>query len=150
MGSMTSSYSSFLFFFLFAFVFFALLVLVFYFLKKIIAKPNRLKLSEQYYQALFNESPNIVLKFDVEGKILKANNIVETYGYTEEQLIHQPLAHFIAPDQLENTMEHLQSAFKGKSLNCETTFLDKNGKHIEMSVTNIPIVDNRYITWNMY
>ena len=69
MGSMTSSYSSFLFFFLFAFVFFALLVLVFYFLKKIIAKPNRLKLSEQYYQALFNESPNIVLKFDVEDKM---------------------------------------------------------------------------------
>lgn len=108
--------------------------------KKITVQLLKLKTNEQYYQSLYQHNPDLVLTFDVDGNFLSANKVVEFYGYTEEELLHQSFVPYVAPDQLEKTVEQFQIASRGQSTNYETAMHTKKGDRIQLNVTNIPIV----------
>jgi diguanylate cyclase (GGDEF)-like protein/PAS domain S-box-containing protein len=108
--------------------------------EKLTIQSLKLKTNEQHYQSLYHHNPDMVLTFDVEGIIVNANHIVEYYGYTEEELLHQSFVPYVLPDQLEKTMEHFHIARQGKPTNYETSIYSKEGDRCEVNVTNIPIV----------
>lgn len=100
----------------------------------------KLKTNEQIYHSLYQYNPDLTITFDMKGKIVSVNKIVKYYGYIEEETLHQSFISFIAPDQLEKTLEHFQIAKSGKSTNYETSIYSKNGDRFELSVSNIPII----------
>lgn len=106
---------------------------------KIADQSLRLQTNEQYYKSLYQENPNIVLTFDLEGNFLHANKIVEVYGYTEEELKNRSFVPYIVPEFLEKTIEHFQMAQKGQSTTYDSAIYSKQRKRFEVSITNIPI-----------
>jgi diguanylate cyclase (GGDEF)-like protein/PAS domain S-box-containing protein len=103
------------------------------------------KLNEQYYKSLFEENPDAIFIFDLDGKFLVANNAVSLYGYGVEDLLDKPFAGFILPKDLEKVTAHFCQAVEGMATNYECSILDKEGQQREINVTNIPIFVNEEI-----
>jgi diguanylate cyclase (GGDEF)-like protein/PAS domain S-box-containing protein len=106
---------------------------------------TNIQLNEQYYKSLFEENPDAIIIFDLDGKFVVANKAVSIYGYSVEELIDKPFAGFILPKDLEKVTAQFIQAVVGKSSNCECSILDKEGQQREISVTNIPIFVNQEI-----
>ncbi|KAA9029917.1 EAL domain-containing protein [Niallia endozanthoxylica] len=104
-----------------------------------------LKTYEQYYQSLYQQSPDLILIFDLEGNLLSANNVIEAYGYTEDELVHQPFISYVVPNYREKTIKHFYQAKNGKSSNYEAAIYGKNGDCFELYVKNIPIIIDEQI-----
>jgi diguanylate cyclase (GGDEF)-like protein/PAS domain S-box-containing protein len=107
---------------------------------------TNLQLNEQYYKSLFEQNPDAIFIFDLNGKFVVANKAVSIYGYSVEELIDKPFADFILPNDLERVTAHFIIAVEGKATNYECSILDKEGHQREISVTNIPIFVNEQIT----
>lgn len=103
------------------------------------------KLNEQYYKSLFEENPDAIFIFDLDGKFLVANKAVSLYGYCVEELLDKPFAGFILPKDLEKVTAHFRQAVEGEASNCECSIMDKEGEQREINVTNIPIFVNEEI-----
>jgi diguanylate cyclase (GGDEF)-like protein/PAS domain S-box-containing protein len=103
------------------------------------------KLNEQYYKSLFEENPDAIFIFDLDGKFLVANKAVSLYGYSVEDLLDKPFAGFILPKDLEKVTAHFCQAVEGMATNYECSILDKEGQQREINVTNIPIFVNEEI-----
>jgi diguanylate cyclase (GGDEF)-like protein/PAS domain S-box-containing protein len=125
------------------FVIFLLIVL--YISKKFAAQSNQLKTSQQHYQSLYHYNPDMILTLDKEGKLLSANEVVESYGYKVEEIINEPFSAYVVPEMLKKTHENFKKSIKGTATNYETTIYSKDGKRIELNVTSIPIVINEKI-----
>lgn len=114
--------------------------------KKLQGQLIELKTNEQYYQSLYQHYPDMVLTFDLEGNFLSANKVVELYGYTEGELLHQTFTPFVVPTLLDKTTENFNIACKGTSTNHDTSIYSKDGVQYDINVTNIPIfVDNQIV-----
>lgn len=100
----------------------------------------QLKTNEQYYQSLYQENPNMVLTLDTDGNFLHANKVIESYGYTEGELLHQSFIPYIVPEYLPNTIEQFQRALQGEPATYESAIYSKRGERFEVSITNIPII----------
>jgi diguanylate cyclase (GGDEF)-like protein/PAS domain S-box-containing protein len=103
---------------------------------------TNIQLNEQYYKSLFEENPDAIFIFDLNGKFVVANKAVAIYGYSVEELIDKPFADFILPNDLERVTAHFVEAVEGKATNYECSIFDKEGLQREISVTNIPIFVN--------
>ena len=108
--------------------------------KKITAESVDFKTNEQYYQSLYQQNPDLILTFDVEGNFLSANRTVEFYGYKEEEILHLSFIDHVVPDQVEKTLKHFHIALEGKSTNYDTSIYNKAGERYELNVTNLPII----------
>ncbi|MDM5331703.1 bifunctional diguanylate cyclase/phosphodiesterase [Neobacillus sp. CF12] len=107
---------------------------------------KNLKLNEQYYKSLFEQNPDAIFIFDLNGKFVVANKAVSIYGYSIGELIDKPFADFILPNDIERVTAHFNVAAEGMATNYECSILDKEGLQREISVTNIPIFVNEQIT----
>lgn len=114
-----------------------------YIIERIAVQNLKLETHEQYYKSLHDQNPDLVITFDIDGNFLSVNRIVELYGYTERELLHRPFSPYIAPDQLEHTLNHFEKAKQGEPVNYDTTILSKEGHRFEVNVSNFPIVVNK-------
>lgn len=103
------------------------------------------QLNEQYYKSLFEQNPDAIFIFDLNGKFVVANKAVSIYGYSIAELIDKPFAGFVLPDDLERVTGHFIEAVEGNATNYECSILDKEGCQREIGVTNIPIFVNEEI-----
>jgi diguanylate cyclase (GGDEF)-like protein/PAS domain S-box-containing protein len=106
---------------------------------------TNMQLNEQYYKSLFEENPDAIFIFDLNGKFVVANKAVSFYGYRVEELIDKPFTGFIIPKDLEKVMAHFLQAVEGTASNCDCSIMDKDGRQREISITNIPIFVNEEI-----
>jgi diguanylate cyclase (GGDEF)-like protein/PAS domain S-box-containing protein len=106
---------------------------------------TNIQLNEQYYKSLFEENPDAIIIFDLDGKFVVANKAVAHYGYSVEELIDKPFADFVLPNDLERVTAHFVEAVEGKATNYECSIFDNEGLQREISVTNIPIFVNEEI-----
>ncbi|MGJ9381835.1 PAS domain S-box protein [Salipaludibacillus sp. CF4.18] len=113
--------------------------------EKMTAQSLKLQTNEQYYQSLYYHNPDIVLTFDLEGKLLSVNKTVNLYGYSEEELLHQSFVSYIVRDQLEKTNQHFDLTKKGEPKIFETAIYSKKGERIELNMTSVPIIINKQI-----
>lgn len=106
----------------------------------------KLKLKEQSYQSIYQNHPDMIIRFDLEGNVLSVNRVDLAYGHTEEEMVNQSFFLHVVPEKMEQTIEYFHQASKGKSINYETSICSKNGQRIELYVTNFPIsVDEEII-----
>ncbi len=103
--------------------------------------------SEQHYKSLFEQNPDAVFSFDLDGNYLSVNSAMETMlGYSEKEFLQLSYVPLIAEDDLAKTTYFYQKAANGNTQNYETKALHKNGHVVHVSVTNMPIiVDNEVI-----
>lgn len=97
--------------------------------------------SREHYRSLFDQNPDAVFSFDLEGNYLSINESFERLlGYTREEYLQMDFTPLVIPEHLEKTQVHFKKAAEGEPQTYEVICLRKNGKRVHVNVTNVPIV----------
>lgn len=106
-----------------------------------------LQRSRQEYKSLFDQNPDPVCSFDLQGNFTKVNSrVIELSGLSEEALLALNFKPFIAQDDAERVQQHFDAAVTGKPQRYEVKVVGPNGSKMILDMTNMPIiVDNRVI-----
>jgi diguanylate cyclase (GGDEF)-like protein/PAS domain S-box-containing protein len=116
------------------------------FVRKVFRQSEELQLNEQYYKSLFEQNPDIIISFDLNGNFLNANKAVSLFGYTVDELIHKSFIPLLIPPDVEQTVANFRKAVSGVVTTYECAIFDKEGNQKEILATNIPIyVKNKII-----
>ncbi|KAA0548773.1 PAS domain S-box protein [Bacillus sp. BGMRC 2118] len=99
----------------------------------------------EFYESLFKNNPDTIITFDLEGKIVSANNVVSHYGYSVEELLNKSFIPYVAKEKLDITLESFKKATEGIPTTCDTVLYHKNGQPIDMNITNLPIIVNNKV-----
>ncbi|MEC0264536.1 PAS domain S-box protein [Paenibacillus anseongense] len=111
--------------------------------KDITSKKKVLLRKEQHYESLFKYNPDAVFSFDLKGNYLSVNPATERLlGYREDELLSMTFVPLIPPEELEKTKTFFAEAAKGITQHYETRAYHKNGKILDVKVTNMPIIVN--------
>ena len=96
---------------------------------------------QQHYQSLFEQNPDAVFSFDLDGNYLSVNRAMEQLlGYTEKEFLQLSYLPLVEKAELPKTKRHYEKAAMGYTQHYETKALHKDGRIIHVSVTNIPII----------
>ncbi|MFD2613588.1 PAS domain S-box protein [Paenibacillus gansuensis] len=102
---------------------------------------QRLREREQHYKSLFDNNPAAVYSMNLNGDYLTANaNLEKITGYTLEELIGMYWGPIVHPKDLAKTQYHFGEAVKGTPQSYDLTIIHKDGHHVEINSTNIPII----------
>lgn len=103
--------------------------------------------SKQRYKSLFEYNPSSVYSFDLEGHYTSVNASLEKLsGYTWDELRGRSFHSLIEPGHLDKTIKHFELAKRGHAQNYQITLLRKDGRPVDIDVTNVPIiVDDRVV-----
>ncbi len=87
----------------------------------------------------FEMTPDLVCIANKAGYFEKINRaVIDTLGYTEQELFSQPISNFIHPDDKDVTGQEREELLNGKTLlNFENRYLSKSGKIIWLHWTSI-------------
>lgn len=111
------------------------------FFKDITEQKKILKQHEQHYKSLFEQNPDAVYSFDLNGNYLSVNSKTEKIlGYTEEELLQSSFGPLVHKDDLGKVNQYYRNAANGITQNYEARALHKDGHIVHVSVTNIPII----------
>lgn len=106
-----------------------------------ITESKQQQLSLQEYKSLFDCNPLGVASLDLDGNLLKANIGQEQLtGHSKDELLSGSFDHLIDPVDLEKTRYHFEESVKGAAQSYEIGMIHKNGRCIEASVINVPIL----------
>lgn len=101
----------------------------------------------QQFRSLFDQNPDAVYSFDLNGCFTKAN--AATAVMTDlpvSELIGKSFIPFIAPECLEDSKIRFDQAANGAPAYGELAIINNAGERIEISTTNVPIMrDGRII-----
>ncbi|CDM65019.1 PAS domain S-box protein [Pyrinomonas methylaliphatogenes] len=112
---------------------------------RLLVEKNRaekaLQASRERYKSLFEYNPDAVYSFDLEGRFVEVNPACHKLsGYTREELIGSSFTTLIVPEELPQTVQRFRQAAEGEPQNYETAIYHKDGRRIELNVTNMPII----------
>ena len=92
---------------------------------------EELRRSEELQTKLVNAIPDVVVRTDLEGNILFANdNAFRIGGYSKDEFLGQNLMKFIAPEHHERVLQNLQFMRNGRLGIREYHLLTKDGRKI--------------------
>lgn len=102
---------------------------------------RRIADSEQRFRSLFDHNTDAVYAFDRDGRFTSVNPATERItGYSITDLQATSFERLIHPDHVARTARHFQQALAGESQNYETILIARDGRHIDVDVTNTPII----------
>jgi PAS domain S-box-containing protein len=93
--------------------------------------------------AIVESSQDAIISKDLSGRITTWNKAAEiTFGYTEAEIIGQPISRLIPPELQGTEPQNLSGLRAGERVgHYETVRVRKDGERIDVSVTVSPIVD---------
>lgn len=102
---------------------------------------ERLEESEQRYRSLFDQHPDAVFELDHDGVFVSANPACEAIsGYSPAELRGQAFAPFVLPEFAALTTAHFAHSLAGAAISFETAIRAKNGRRVDIAVTNVPMI----------
>lgn len=106
---------------------------------------HRLTVEEQHYISIFENNPDAVFSFDLNGQFMSCNaSLEQMFGYARDEIMHGSFHHFVEENSLERTIFHFEETVNTLTpQNYDTTGITKSGQIIEVNVTNIPIIVNQ-------
>jgi len=106
-----------------------------------------LKESKERFNSLFYNNPDAIFTFDMEGNFTETNLSCEVLiGYSTQELIHSSFAPLVVPEDLEQVFINFEEAKQGIPKNYEVIVTRKDGKQLNLDITNFPKkVDNQII-----
>jgi PAS domain S-box-containing protein len=92
-------------------------------------------------------TPDLVCIAGKDGYFRKVNRaVVEKLGYTEQELMSQPVSTFMHPDDRQQTLRQREELLAGKNLvNFRNRYLTKSGATIWLEWTSIYFPDNEEV-----
>ncbi|QRG68855.1 PAS domain-containing sensor histidine kinase [Brevibacillus choshinensis] len=104
-------------------------------------KKIALSQKEQHYKSLFEQNPDAVFSFDLDGNYLTVNPAMERLlGYSEAEFLQKSFVPLVAEDDLEKTLGHYRKAATGITQRYQAKVVHKNGSIVYLDVTNMPII----------
>jgi len=102
-----------------------------------------LRESENKYRSLAEVSIDMILTYDLRGKITYVNPIVKTiFGYSPEELVGKRFHNYIAPEFLEKALSSFSKGKQGNPIPLyEIELIHKNGRRIPVEINPTPIYD---------
>lgn len=103
--------------------------------------------SEVEFADFFQLTPDLVCVAGKDGFFKKVNaTVIETLGYSEQELYAQPVSCFIYKEDKELTHQHRTALLSGKVLhNFSNRYLKKNGEIIWLEWTSIYFPNNEMV-----
>lgn len=97
--------------------------------------------------SFFELIPDLVCIANREGYFKKVNQaVIDTLGYTREELMAQPISHFIYPADREITSSRRKELLQGKTLiNFDNRYVSKSGDIIWLHWTSIYIPEKQIV-----
>lgn len=93
----------------------------------------RLSESEQRYRSLFQNYPDTIVLFDLEGKSLQSNHAAPNFLNNCEEI-------WVNVFRESASMAHFQQAVQGKPQDFEVSIHDKDGHVFDYNVTFVPVL----------
>ena len=105
------------------------------------AQTAELEKSERRYESLFRHNLDGVYSLDLEGKFLTANAAAEKItGFQAEELHQKSLVDLVVEEDSGRASHYFERAVWGEAQTYEIAITNKEGRRVELNVTNIPIV----------
>ncbi|MGN7398404.1 bifunctional diguanylate cyclase/phosphodiesterase [Cytobacillus praedii] len=102
-----------------------------------------LKVSEQYYESLFNTNTDLVFSTDLNGQIKNVNPAFEkTLGYSKDEIIGKSAMRLIKSEDVPRVRMHFSKALKGKEQYYNVDIQSSSGETNLFQIKNIPIIVN--------
>ncbi|WP_075620363.1 PAS domain S-box protein [Paenisporosarcina indica] len=104
--------------------------------------------SEQRYKSLFENHPDAIFSYDLEGNLTSGNDGVELIsGFSKEEFLGTSFVSMMAPEHVGKTLYHFDKTIRDKkSESYEVALLHKDGHRVELFVMSIPIIINNQVT----
>ncbi|MGK2929241.1 MAG: putative bifunctional diguanylate cyclase/phosphodiesterase [Acidimicrobiales bacterium] len=97
--------------------------------------------SEQRFRSLFDHNADAVYSFDAGGRFTAVNPATERLtGFRADELRASSFLDLIAPEHRDRTLQRFEQAMRGSSQNYDTVVISRDGRRVELDVTNMPIV----------
>ncbi len=106
---------------------------------------RKLQDSERKYRDLFENANDIIFTIDFDGNFTSANTaMVNTYGFTLEEILDGNIRTVVDPDYLSIAFGHIEEKLHGKTKTDPYTLLTytKNGKSIWVEVSSRLITED--------
>jgi diguanylate cyclase (GGDEF)-like protein/PAS domain S-box-containing protein len=99
-------------------------------------------LGNEYFEHLFNESPEAIVVADNTGHVIRLNReFIRMFGYTAEEAVGRSIDDLIAPKGLYwEAAGTTGSVAKGEKIALETTRQCKDGRLIQVSILGVPVI----------
>ncbi|WP_270181578.1 sensor domain-containing protein [Alkalihalobacillus sp. CinArs1] len=102
-----------------------------------------LQQSEQRYNSLFEQNPNLVYSVDVFGKITSVNPALKPLlGYRPDEVMSKYSLDFVSQNDYSKTREKFELALNGNAQSYDVHLIHKSGESVLFTITNIPIIEN--------
>ncbi|MGI2328179.1 sensor domain-containing protein [Planococcus sp. YIM B11945] len=96
--------------------------------------------NQERFKSLFDNNPDAVFTFDMEGVFTNANpGCGDLAGYTTDELLEMSFLPLIVPEDLALTLHCFGEAIKGNAKRYEISITRKDGKRRDLEVTNFPM-----------
>src|SRR5262245_41719338 len=101
--------------------------------------------ADLWLAALVNSSDDAIISKTLDGVITSWNHAAQRiYGYSAEEIVGQSISLLIPADRLDEFDEIMRRLRQGERVDhLETVRVRRDGTHIDVSITNSPIVDAR-------
>ena len=97
--------------------------------------------SRQRYRSLFDNNPDAICSFDLDGTLRTANPAAEALtGYEIEDLRMRSFWSLMAPDDRDRMRALFESAAQGEPCHAQTALVHRVGKRVDLRVTLVPII----------
>ncbi|WP_164545454.1 PAS domain-containing sensor histidine kinase [Paenibacillus albus] len=99
------------------------------------------------YRSLFDHHPDAILSFDLEGRLLEANQAAQQrLGYEASELANLTLDRLAASDYRERSEQAFTDSANGSNYECEMVVVHQRGAHLAMTLMSFPIIVDGAIT----
>lgn len=117
------------------------------FLKEITLRDRKLAENEQRYKSLFDNNPNAVFSFDLEGRFQSVNKAAEDLvEYTADELIGTSFKPLVVVQDQSKALDAFHRTSNGESLNFDVQLNSRHGRLLDVNITNVPIrIDNEMV-----
>lgn len=115
------------------------MVLALFLLRLLKRRETSISETAERYKSLFDNHPDSIISFSLDGDILSSNHGLESLlGLGEESSKTASILPMIHPPDLLKTLHHFQVASEGMPQNFDASFLHQNGFPIPSNVTFVP------------
>lgn len=102
---------------------------------------RRLQEAEQKYSSLFEQSPELVIVADIEGRIVRSNGrAADVTGYEADEIVGRNVIEFVCREDLEIAGESFVKSVAGQGHAMEIGIIHKTGERNDVSVSAIPML----------
>jgi len=102
---------------------------------------RRIEESEQRFRSLFEHNTDAVYAVDLDGRYTMVNPAGERItGYDAADIVGAHYRDLVTPDEVGHTARLFDRAASGEAVTYESSVLHRDGRRIELDVTNVPIV----------